>query len=106
MIADSASYSANSVNLVADPASYRTGSVKLVVNFSKRFHNSNILSSALTADSAIPCDTNSGTQCANESSDEDCLNDISLEYENVERKGPPLNEKLNFSRFDLEQYKA
>ena len=38
--------------------------------------------------------TNSDTQCANEKSDEDYLNDISLECENTEREGPPLNEKL------------
>ena len=43
----------------------------------------------MTADSAIPCDTNSVTQCANENSVEDYLNDISLEYENIERKQPP-----------------
>ena len=77
---DSTSYSTNSVKLVADPA--------------KSCCSSNNLSNTLTADSAIPCDTNSGTQCANENNDEDYLNDISLEYENTERKGPPLNEKL------------
>ena len=62
---------------------------------------SNNLSSILPADSAIPCDTNSGTQCANENSHEDYLNDISLEYENIEKKGPPLNEKLTKSFQDL-----
>ena len=56
--------------------------------------SSNNVSNTLIADSAIPCDTNSGAECANENSDEDYLNDISLEYENIERKGPPLNEKL------------
>ena len=48
----------------------------------------------MITDSAIPYDTNSGTECANENSDEDYLNNISLEYENIERKGPSLNEKL------------
>ena len=40
----------------------------------------------------------SGIQCANENSDEDYLNDVSLEYENISRKGneklAKLNEKL------------
>ena len=49
----------------------------------------------MTADSAIPYDTNSSTQCANENSDEDYLNDISLEHENIERKGSPQDEKLS-----------
>ena len=80
LTADSASYSTNSVNLVADPA--------------KSCCSSNNVPNTLTAGSAIPCDTNSGSQCANENSDEDYLNDISLEYENIKRKGPPLNEKL------------
>ena len=31
------------------------------------------VSNTLTADSAIPCDTNSGTQCANENSDQEYL---------------------------------
>ena len=48
----------------------------------------------MIVDSAIPYDTNSGTQCARENSDEDYLNNISLEHENIERKGPHLNEKL------------
>ena len=91
---DSASYSINSVNLVADPASHSTNSVKLVADPAKSCCSSNTVSNTLTADSAIPCDTNSDTQCANENSDEDYLNDISLEYENIERKGPPLNQKL------------
>ena len=51
---------------------------------------SNKVSNTLTADSAIPCDTNSGTQCANGNSDENYLNNISLEYENIERKGASL----------------
>ena len=55
--------------------------------------SSNNVSNTLTADSAIPCDTNSGTLCANENSDEVHLN-ISFEYENIEEKGPPLNENL------------
>ena len=91
---DSASYSINSVNLVADPASHSTNSVKLVADPAKSCCSSKTVSNTLPADSAFSCDINSDTQCANENSDEDCLNDISLEYENIERKGPPLNEKL------------
>ena len=34
-------------------------------------------------------------------SDEDYLNNISLKYENIERKGPPLNEKLTKNFQDL-----
>ena len=94
LTADSASCSINSINLVADPVSYSTNSVKLVADPVKSCCSSNTVSNTLTADSAIPCDTNSDTQCANENSDEDYLNDISLEYENIERKGPPLNQKL------------
>ena len=94
LTAGSASYSKNSVNLVADPASCSTNSVKLVADPAKSCYSSNNVSNTLLADSAIPCDTNSGTQCATENSDEDYLNDISLEYENTERKGPFLNEKL------------
>ena len=56
--------------------------------------SSNTVSKTLAADFAIPCYTNSDTQCPNENSDEDYLNGISLEYENTERKGPPLNQKL------------
>ena len=48
----------------------------------------------MIADSAIPYNTNSPTQCANENSDDDYLNYISLEYQNIERKEPPFNEKL------------
>ena len=94
LTADSASCSINSINLVADPVSHSTNSVKLVADPVKSCCSSNTVSNTLTADSAIPCDTNSDTQCANENSDEDYLNDISLEYENIERKGPPLNQKL------------
>ena len=79
---------------MADPASHSTNSVKLVADPAKSCCSSKTVSKTLTVDSAIPCDTNSDTQCPNENSDEDCLNDISLEYENIERKGPPLNEKL------------
>ena len=109
LTADSALYSTNSVNLVADPASYSTNSVKLLADLAKSCCSSNNVSNTLTADSAIPCDTNSGTQCSMENSDKDYLNDISLEYENIERKGPPLNEKLKKkknSRSDLEQHKT
>ena len=101
MTADSASYSTNSVNLVADRASHSTNSVKLVGDPAKSCSSSNNVSNTLTADSRISCDTNRGTQCANENSDEDYLNEISLEYENIERKGPPLNEKLTKSFQDL-----
>ena len=94
LTADSASCSINSINLAADPASHNTNSVKLVADPAKSCCSSNTVSNTLTADSAIPCDTNSDTQCANENSDEDYLNHISLEYENVERNGPPLNQKL------------
>ena len=94
LTADSASYRTNPVNLVADPASCSTNSVKLVVDPAKSCYSSNNVSNTLIADSAILYDTNSGTQCANENSNEDYLNDISLGYENIERKGPPLNEKL------------
>ena len=44
--------------------------------------SSNNVSNTLTADSAITCDTSSGTQCASKNSDEDYW------------KEPPLNEKL------------
>ena len=56
--------------------------------------SSNNVSNTLIADSVIPYEINSGTQCANEISDEDYFNDILLEYENIEREGLPLNEKL------------
>ena len=92
--ADSTSYSINAVNLVADPVSHSTNSVKLVADPAKSCCSSNTISKTLTADSEIPCGTNSDTQCANENSDEDYLNDILLEYENIKRKGPPLNQKL------------
>ena len=92
--ADSVSCSTNSVNLVADPASYSTNSGRLVADPAKSCCSSNNLSNTLTADCAVLCDTNIGTQCANENSDNDYLSDISLEYENIERKRPPSNEKL------------
>ena len=82
------------LNLTAGSASYKANSVKLVADPAKSCCSSKKVSNTLTADSATPCDTNSGTQCANKDSDEDYLNDISLEYENIERKGPPLNKKL------------
>ena len=94
LTADSALYSTNSVNLVADPVSYSINSGKLVPDPAKSRCRSSNVSNTLIADSAIPYDTNSGTECANKNSDEDYLNNISLEYENIERKGPPLNEKL------------
>ena len=80
LTADPASYSTNSVNLVADPASCGTNSVKLVADPAKSCCSSNNVSNTLIADSAIPYVTNSDTQCANENSDEDYLNNISLEY--------------------------
>ena len=55
----------------------------------------------MIAHSAIPYDFNSGTQCTNENIDEDYLNDILLEYQNIERKVPPLNEKLTKNFRDL-----
>ena len=84
LTADSTLYSTNSVNLVADPASYSANSGKLMADPAKNCCSSNKVSNTLTADSAISCDTNSGTQCAMGNSDEDYLNDISLEYENIE----------------------
>ena len=95
------SYTTNSVNLVADPALYSTNSVKVGVAPAKSCCSFNKVSNTLNADSAISCDTNSGTQCANENSDEDYLNDNSLGYKNIERKGPPLNEKLTKKFQDL-----
>ena len=94
LTADSASCSINSVNLVVEPASHSTNLVQLVADPAKNCCSSNTVSKTFTADSAIPCYTNSDTQCANENSDEDYLNDFSLDYENMERKGPPLNQKL------------
>ena len=71
---------------MADPASYSTNSVKLVIDAAKSCCSSNKVSNTLAADSA--------NECANEKSGEDYLNDISLKYENIEKMGPPLNEKL------------
>ena len=82
LTAESALYRTNSVNVVSDPASYSTNSVKLVADPAKSCCSPNSVSNTLTADSAIPCATN-------QNSDEDYLNDISFEYENIERKGPP-----------------
>ena len=48
-------------------------------------------------DSAILYDTNSGTQCANENTDEDYLNDISLEYENINEKLTKIFQDLIFN---------
>ena len=102
LTADSASHSTNSVNLVAHPASYSTNSVKLVAEPAKSCCSFNNVSNTLIEDSAIRCDTNSCTQCANENSDEDYLNDIERKgHRNIERKGPPLNEKLTKSFQDL-----
>ena len=67
----------STLSLTEDPASYSTNSVKLVADPAKSFCCSNNVSNTLTADSAIPCDTNSGIHCANENSDENYLNDIS-----------------------------
>ena len=99
--ADSASCSTNSLNLVADLASYSTNSVKLVADPAKSCCSSNNVSNTFTVDSAIPFGTNSGTQCANKNSDKDYLNDISLEYKNIERKRPLLNDKLTNMFQDL-----
>ena len=98
---ESPSYSTNSINLVADPVSCSTNLVKLVADPPRSCCSSNNVSTTLIAGSAIPYDTNSGTLCANENSDEDYLNDTSLEYENTERKRPPLNEKLTKCFQDL-----
>ena len=68
----------STLSLTADPASYSTNSVKLVADPAKSSCGSNNVSNALTADSAIPCDTNCGIHCANENSEENYLNDISL----------------------------
>ena len=84
-----ASYSTNSVNLVADPALYSTNSLKLVADPDKSCCSSNNVSNTLIPDSTITCDTNGGTQCANENSDKDYLHDISLEYENCKERGLP-----------------
>ena len=72
-----------------------------MADLAKSCCSSNNVSNTLIADSTILYDTNGGTQCANENSDEDFLNDISLEYKNIERKGPPLNEKLRKTFQDL-----
>ena len=61
----------------------------------------NIASNILTADSAIACGNRSNTYCANENSDEDYLNIISLEYESIEKKEPPLNGKPTKTFQDL-----
>ena len=87
---ESTSYSTISVNLVAGPASYSTNSINLLVDPVKSCSSNNVFNT-LTAGSTIPCDTSSDTQCANENSHEDYLNDISLKYGNIERKGPLLN---------------
>ena len=79
---------------MVDPASWSTNSVKLVADPAKSCCSPNNVSNTLIADSAIPYDTNSGVECANENSDECYLNNISLEYENIERKGSPLDQKL------------
>ena len=65
-----------------------------MANPAKRCCSSNNVSNTLIADSAFPYDTNSGTQRVNENNDWDYLTDVSMEYENIERKGPTLNEKL------------
>ena len=104
--ADTTPCSINSINLVADPVSHSTNSVKLVADPVKSCCSSNTVSNTLTADSAIPCDTNSDIQCVNENSDEDYLNDISLEYENMIGASPKSKTDKNFSRPDLEQHKT
>ena len=89
------------LSLISDSASYSTNSVRLVADRAKSCYSSKNVSNTLTADSAIPCDINSGIQCANENSDEDYLNHILLEYENTERRESPLNEKLTKTFQDL-----
>ena len=59
---------------MVDPALYSANSVKVVTDPAKSCCSFNNVSNTLTADSAIPCDTNSGTQGANENSDEDYIN--------------------------------
>ena len=107
LTANSASYSTNSVNLGAGPASYSTNSVKIVADHAKSCCSSNTVSKTLTADSAVPCDTNSDTQCANENSDEDYLNEI-IGIWKPRKKGasPEWKTDKNFSRSDLEQHKT
>ena len=83
LTAGSASYRTNSVNLVADPPSYCTTLVKLVADPDKSCCLSNNVPKTLTADSAVPRNANSGSKCASENSDEDYLNDISMEYEKI-----------------------
>ena len=89
------------LSLISDSASYSTNSVRLVADCAKSCYSSKNVSNTLTADSAIPCDVNSGIQCANENSDEDYLNHILLEYENTERRESPLNEKRTKTFQDL-----
>ena len=91
----------STLSLTADSASYITNSIKLVAEPVKSCYSLNNVSNTLIGDSAISYDPNSGTQFTNENSDEDYLNDISLEYENIERKSPPLNEKLAKNFQDL-----
>ena len=80
----------STLSLTADSASCSTNSINLVADTAKSCCSSSTVSNTLTVDSAILCDT----QCANENSGKNYLNDISLEYENKARKGPPLNQKL------------
>ena len=109
LTADSTLYSTNSVNLVADPASFSANSGKLMADPAKNCCSSNKVSNTLTADSAIPCDTNSGTQCAMGNSDEDYLNDISLEkIENLLKSVlPPENiEGLEPNKVNIENWRT
>ena len=75
---------------MADPDSHSTNSINLGADHAKSCCSSITVSNTLTVDSAILCDT----QWANEKSGKNYLNDISLEYENIARKWPPLNQKL------------
>ena len=87
----------STLSLTADSASYSTNSLKLVADPAKSCCSSNNVSNTLIVDSAILYDTNSGTQCANENTDEDYLNDISLEYENINEKMTKIFQDLIFN---------
>ena len=87
----------STLSLTADSASYSTNSLKLVADPAKSCCSSNNVSNTLIVDSAILYNTNSGTQCANENTDEDYLNDISLEYENINEKMTKIFQDLIFN---------
>ena len=85
---------------MADPALYSANSVKVVKDPAKSCCSFNNVSNTLTADSAIPCDTNSGTQCANEK--------YFIGIWKHRKKGASTEEKTvkNISRSDSEQHKT